>query len=321
VTLRDVIVEATARLAAAGVASARHDAEVLASHLLGVGRGELPLQPDPGDSFGRAYTALVDRRAQREPLQHITGEAHFRHITLRVGQGVFVPRPETELTAGVAIDAARAVLRHGAAPVVVDLYAGSGAIAISVASEVPGAIVHAVEASDHAEPWLRRNVADWTADARAARTARAAETTASAPAALAPFVGSATEPIRGRLVAHHADVDGCEAGVLRSLVGDVDIVVANPPYVPLGADIRDPEVVEHDPAAALWSGADGLDAMRVLERTAARLLRPGGTVIAEHADVQGEAAPAVFLATGHWTDVADHHDLTGRPRYLTASLS
>lgn len=320
-TLRDVIAEATARLAAADVPSPRHDAEVLAAHVLGVGRGELLLQPDPSDSFGPAYAALVDRRARREPLQHITGEAHFRRITLQVGPGVFIPRPETELTAGVAIDAALAVLQGGGTPVVADLYAGSGAIAISVATEVPGATVHAVEADDDAVPWLRRNIADWTADAKSARTVLAAESIVTAPAAEAPFAGSATEPIHSRLVAHHADVDGCEAGVLRPLIGTIDIVVANPPYVPLGAHIRDPEVVEHDPAAALWSGDDGLDAMRVLEWTAARLLRPGGTVIAEHADVQGEAAPAVFTATGQWTDVADHHDLTGRPRYLTATRS
>lgn len=278
--LRELIAAAAERLAAAGVPSPRHDAEILAAHLLGVSRGELLLQPDPADTFADEYEAAVRRRAGREPLQHITGVAHFRHITLRVGPGVFVPRPETELVAGVAIDAARLVAAAGRTPVVADLFAGSGAIALAVADEVPSAEVHAVEANGGAVEWLRRNAK-----------------------------GTA-------VVVHHSDVDGC----LPDLYGRVDVIAANPPYVPTGATIRDPEVAAHDPGAALWSGADGLDAMRVLERTAARLLRPGGLVIAEHADVQGEAAPAVFDATERWADVTDHPDLTNRPRYLTATL-
>jgi release factor glutamine methyltransferase len=279
--LRELIAGAADRLAAAGVPSPRHDAEALAAHLLGVTRGDLLLQPDPADTFAAEYDAAVRRRAGREPLQHITGVAHFRHITLRVGPGVFIPRPETELVAGVAIDAARTVAQTGRTPVVADLFAGSGAIALSVADEVPSAEVHAVEADDRAATWSRRNA-----------------------------VGT-------NVSVHHVDVDGC----LSDLGGRVDVVVANPPYVPTGATIRDPEVAAHDPAAALWSGADGLDATRVLERTAARLLRPGGLVIAEHADVQGEAAPAVFDATGRWADVTDHRDLNDRPRYLTATPS
>jgi release factor glutamine methyltransferase len=271
VDLRAAIAAATERLAQAGVESARHDAEALAAHTLGVDRKDL-LKYDTVD--GPAFDALVERRAAREPLQHLTSKAAFRHIELAVGSGVFVPRPETEVTAGAAIDFAR-VLEH---PVVVDLYAGSGAIALAMADEVPGADIHAVESDDAAIVWLRRNAA-----------------------------GSAVN-------AHQADVDGC----LPELSGTVDVVVGNPPYIPVGGQIRDPEVAAHDPAAALWSGPDGLDAMRVLERTAARLLRPGGMVVAEHADMQAVAAPAVFAGTGRWLDIVDHADLTGRPRYLTA---
>lgn len=278
--LRELIATAAGRLAAAGVPSPGHDAEVLAAHLLGVARGELQLQPDPADAFVKEYDAAVRRRADREPLQHITGVAHFRHVSVRVGPGVFVPRPETELVAGAAIEAARGVVAAGRTPVVADLFAGSGAIALAVVDEVPAAQAHAVEADDATMRWLREN----------------AEGTS--------------------VVVHHCDVDGC----LPELDGRLDVVAANPPYIPTGATIRDPEVAAHDPAAALWSGADGLDAMRVLERTAARLLGPGGLVIAEHADVQGEAAPAVFDATGRWSNVEDHLDLTGRPRYLTARL-
>lgn len=279
-TLRELVAEGAARLTAAGVPSPRHDAEALAAHLLGVGRAELLLQPVPDESFALRYAELVGRRASREPLQHITGVAHFRHVTLEVGPGVFVPRPETELTAGTAIEAAHAVLRSGRTPVVADLYAGSGPIALSLAEEVPGAEVHAVEADDAAVGWLRRNVA-----------AR-----------------------HSSVSVQHANVDGCLAG----FDGRFDVVAANPPYVPTGARIRDPEVAAHDPAAALWAGADGLAAFRVLERTAARLLCPGGMVVAEHADAQGEWAPGVFAATGRWDELTDHADLTGRPRYLTA---
>jgi release factor glutamine methyltransferase len=254
---------------------------VLAAHLLGVTRGELQLQPDPTEAFVKEYDAAVRRRSDREPLQHITGVAYFRHVSVRVGRGVFVPRPETELVAGAAIDAARDVVAAGRTPVVADLFAGSGAIALAVADEVPEAEVHAIEADDGALEWLRRNVE-------------------STP-----------------VIVHHADVDGC----LPGMDGRLDVVAANPPYVPTGATIRDPEVAAHDPAAALWSGTDGLDAMRVLERTAARLLRPGGLLIAEHADVQGDAAAGVFQQTGRWSNVEDHLDLTGRPRYVTATLT
>jgi release factor glutamine methyltransferase len=294
-TLRGIIADAAARLADAGVPSPRHDAEALAAHVLGVERADLIVARDPDGAQVAAYQELVRRRATREPLQHITGESHFRHVTVRVGPGVFVPRPETELTAGVAVDEARRVRQGGDTPIVTDLYSGSGAIAISVAAEVPGTIVHAVEADDDAVRWLRRNAADWR----------------STPS-------SEADQLVSDLTAHHADVAGCETGVLVDVAGAVHVVVANPPYVPVGARIRDPEVISHDPALALWSGEDGLDAMRVLERTAAALLRPGGLLVAEHADVQGTAAPAVFTSTGRWVDVADHADLAGRPRYVTA---
>jgi len=269
--VRQAVRRATKVLAAADVPSPRHDAEALAAHVLGVTRGGL-VRHETLDVA--AFDALVARRAARVPLQHLTGRAAFRHIEVEVGPGVFVPRPETEVTTGAAIEVARMLDR----PLVVDLYAGSGAMALAVADEVPDAEVHAVEAEDSAIAWLRRNVAGT------------------------------------RVVAHHADVGRC----LLELTGTVDVVVANPPYVPLGAEVRDPEVAMHDPAVALWSGPDGLDAMRVLERTAARLLRPGGYLFAEHADVQGLSAPSLFADPARWEDVSDHADLAGRPRYLSA---
>jgi release factor glutamine methyltransferase len=278
---RALLREATARLQAAGVASPEYDARELLVHALGTTRGALVLvevvPPDAADRFEH----LVGRREAREPLQHLTGLAGFRHVELAVGPGVFVPRPETELLAGWAVDRARAV--EGRPPVVVDLCTGSGAIALSVATEVPGARVHAVELDEAAAEWAARNLA-----------------------------GSGVELRVEDMADAFRDLDGC-----------VDVVVCNPPYIPLEAwESVATEAREHDPALALWSGDDGLGAMRVLEQVAGRLLTPGtGVVGAEHAHVQGASAPAVFAGTGRWADVRDHQDLAGRDRYLTARLA
>ena len=273
--------EAAARLATAGVASPDFDAAELLAHVLGTRRGLLVRDAVVPADRAAAFERLVARRAERVPLQHLTGEVGFRYVDLAVGPGVFVPRPETEVLAGWAIDAARPVLEHGRDPVVVDLCTGSGAIALSVATEVPQARVHAVELDERAHAWAVRNLA-----------------------------GSGVDLRQGDMAASFEDLDG-----------QVDVVVANPPYIPLEAyESVAPEARDHDPELALWSGQDGLDAMRVVERVAARLLRPGGSVGAEHADVQGESAPAVFRRAGRWTDVRDHRDLAGRPRFVTARL-
>ncbi len=269
--LRSALARATERLALAGVASPRFDAEELAAHSLGVARRDLWSHDVPGAEF----EAYVGRRAAREPLQHITGQAHFRHLTLAVGPGVFVPRPETE----VVVEAALAAARSASSPRVVDLGTGSGAIALAVATEMPGATVHAVEADPVAHAWAARNCAGSSVDLRL----------------------------------------GDMAGAFRDLDGTVDVVVSNPPYIPVGASVRDPEVARFDPSLALWSGPDGLDAVRTVEQVAARLLRAGGAVVVEHADLQGASAPAVFRASGRWSDVRDHRDLAGRDRYLTAT--
>ena len=271
--LRAAIAGAAARLAAAGVESARFDAEELAALSLGVQRRDLWRH----DVVGEGFASYVDRRASREPLQHITGRAYFRHLCLAVGPGVFVPRPETEVVAQAAIEAAARL----DAPLVVDLGTGSGAIALALATEVPAARVHAVEAQPAAHSWAERNLA-----------------------------GSGVDLRLGDMATAFHDLDG-----------RVDVVVSNPPYIPEGAVIRDPEVATHDPASALWSGADGLDAVRVVEAVAARLLRAGGLVVVEHADLQGATAPAVFAVTGRWAQVGDHRDLAGRDRYLTATRS
>jgi release factor glutamine methyltransferase len=279
---RDLLRDAEVRLEAAGVASPAYDAAELLAHVLGTTRGRLSLVDGVGDDRIETFARLVERRAAREPLQHLTGTAAFRHVELQVGPGVFVPRPETELLAGWAIDRARESAGPGEPPVVVDLCCGSGAIALSVTDEVPDARVHAVELDPGAHAWAECNLADTAVDLRL----------------------------------------GDMADAFPELDGTVDVVACNPPYIPLEAWASvAPEARDHDPALALWSGDDGLDAMRVLESTAGRLLRPGGWVGAEHADVQGESAARVFLEAGRWTEVRDHEDLAGRARYVTARLA
>jgi release factor glutamine methyltransferase len=281
---RDLLASATEELRAGGVASPDHDAAELLAHVLGTTRVRLALVDDVDAAAARDYESLIARRAAREPLQHLTGVAYFRHVELQVGPGVFVPRPETELLAGWAIDALGEAHRD---PVVVDLCTGSGAIAKAIKDEVPAADVHAVELSEEAHAWAQRNLAGTGVDLR----------------------------------------QGDMATAFDDLVGMVDVVVCNPPYIPLEAwESVAAEARDHDPHLALFSGQDGLDAIRVLEQRAALLLRPGGVVGFEHADEQGPdggrySAPAVFTATGRWSDVRDNLDLAGRPRFVTARLA
>jgi release factor glutamine methyltransferase len=257
------------------------DAELLLAAVLEVPRVRLLTMDDVPAEAADRFAALLDQRADRVPLQHLTGRAPFRFLDLAVGPGVFVPRPETEQLAGWAVERVAGL----AAPVVVDLGTGSGAIALSLAHEHPGARVTAVERDPGAIDWTRHN---------AAVRAAAGDTP--------------VEVVSG---------DMTDAGLLRDLDGVVDLVVSNPPYVPDGARVPR-EVADHDPPLALWGGPDGLDVVRGLLVTAARLLRPGGLLGIEHADAQGGALPALVRAHGGFDEVADHPDLAGRPRYTTA---
>ncbi|HKB30078.1 MAG TPA: peptide chain release factor N(5)-glutamine methyltransferase [Streptosporangiaceae bacterium] len=278
--LLDEIARAAARLAAAGVDSPRGDAEQIAAHVHGVTRGLLHTVPD--SEFDARFWADVARREAREPLQHITGRAYFRYLELEVGPGVFVPRPETEVMTGWAIDQLRAM--DAADPIVVDLGTGSAAIALAIAQEVPRARVHAVEAEPLAHAWAERNIARQAFGGRAPRVAL-----------------------------HPADL----ATALPELDGAVDLVISNPPYIPDGAGVP-PEVGEYDPPTALWGGPDGLDTVRKLARSAARLLRPGGLVAVEHGSPQGAAVYWTFPETSGWRDTRNHKDLAGRDRFVTA---
>lgn len=271
---------AVRRLEAAGVDSPQWDAEQLAAYVAGVPRSRLVLTADLDPGQAEQFEQLVEQRAARVPLQHLVGSVGFRYLDLVVGSGVFVPRPETEVVAGLAIDRAR---EAGEAPVVVDLCSGSGAIALSVANEVPTAEVHAVELDPAALDWLRRNAA---ARHEAGDTA---------------------------ITVHHADA----GHAVPELDGRVDVVVSNPPYVAADElDAVDPEVRDHDPLVALVADEDGLGVIRAVVARAIRLLRPGGWVVVEHSDRQGESAPAVLHAAG-FVDVTDVPDLAGRPRVAT----
>ena len=283
--LLDEIAIASARLAEAGVESPRADAEVIAAHVHGVRRGELHLVPDTG--FDPRFWDEIARREAREPLQHITGLTHFRYTELEVGPGVFVPRPETEVMTGWAID--RLGKMDVAEPVVADLGTGSGAIALAIGQEVPRARVHAVEADPLARAWAERNVSKYVASD--------------------PYTA-------GRVMLHGGDF----ADALGELDGTVDLVISNPPYIPVGAYVE-PEVSEYDPPAALWSGTDGLDAIRAVERTARRLLRPGGLLAVEHGAQQGAAVYWVFPEEQGWRDTRNNKDLAGRDRFVTTAWS
>jgi len=286
-SLAETLRAAEALLTDAGVPSPRVDAELLAAHLMGVeagtavSRGQVQAAAILGRAAPDGLAELVARRAAREPLQHLTGRAPFRGLELEVGPGVFVPRPETEQVADVAIAEARVVAARAGSVLVADLCTGSAAIALALAHEVPAATVHAVELDRDAYEWAARNVATSGLDVRLVR--------------------------------------GDARTALAELDGTLDVVVSNPPYVPTGAVPVDPEVAKHDPAVALYGlGHDGLEVPRGIAAAAARLLRAGGLFVMEHAEVQAHAARDLVRSTGAFDEVETRADLTGRPRMVVA---
>lgn len=280
----DLLAETQAVLEQAGI-DTRADAELLLAHVLQVSRGEAITHALMGKHLNEAqadqFRELVSERSRRVPLQHLIGTAPFRTLELSVGPGVFVPRPETEIVAQFAIDALCAVAHPR--PIAVDLCTGSGALALSIAAEVPMAEIWAVEKSPLALAWAERNVERFGDN-------------------------------RVTLVA--ADVRDA-ATELSELAGSVDVLVTNPPYVPTDMVPVDPEVAEHDPEMALYSGSDGLDLIRVISDVALTLVTPGGMIICEHAETQGAQVREIFSSRG-WRASATHPDLTRRDRLTTA---
>jgi release factor glutamine methyltransferase len=271
------VLEAERRLTAAGVASPRVDAEVLAAHVVGVPRGRLLMVPLVDEPVVEQYRALVARRVAREPLQHLLGTAVLGPVTVAVGPGVFTPRPETELLLEWGLKAIADV----ASPLVVDLCTGSGALALAVAAARPDAAVHAVEADPGALSWAARNIADHAAT----------------------------------VVLHAADVRWPD--LLPDLETRVDLVLCNPPYVPDGTPVP-PEVASFDPPGAVFGGPDGLEIIRAVVAASAALLRHGGRLAIEHDDTHADAVPALLRRRRVLTDVEEHPDLAGRPRFATA---
>lgn len=289
--VRSTLIDATQRLSASGIESARTDAELLLCHVLGVSRTHLLTMSDVTREQRMKFEGLLSKRMSRHPLQHLTGIAPFRYLELEIGPGALVPRPETEIVVEAAIRYLR-TLPLGAR--VLDLCSGAAPIAIAIATEVPGSVVIGIEKFAEAQQWARRNLAKYAE--------RIAE------------VGSSLELVDG---------DVTDAALFAQFAESIDVVISNPPYIPDGMVPRDPEVALHDPKPALFGGADGLQVIRPLLDGAATVLKPGGMLVVEHADAQGDAAgdagvPAVVRAHAAFVDVADHQDLTGRPRYTTA---
>lgn len=279
--LRVAVLEAERLLEQAGVSSPRADAELLAAHVLDTERTKLPLIPLVDPPVIEQLRRLVARRAGREPLQHLTGQAAMGNITVSVGPGVFVPRPETELLLAWGLSHLEGV----ESPLVVDLCTGCGVLALAVANARPDATVHAVDNDPAALAWARRN-----ANHRAA---------------------AGDTPIE----LHFGDV--ADPALLARLHGSADLVLCNPPYVPAGTPLP-PEVADYDPPSAVFGGADGLAVIRPVISAAARLLRPGGGLAVEHDESHAPAVLALLRARSVLTDVEDCVDLAGRPRFATA---
>ncbi|MCT1450817.1 peptide chain release factor N(5)-glutamine methyltransferase [Corynebacterium sp. p3-SID1194] len=275
-SLRSAIDNATQLLIDAHVASPDVDARLIAAHLLGVPATQLILA-EPTPEFEADYAALIARRVEREPLQHILGTAAFGVHDLKVGPGVFIPRPETEVLAEWAV---------GQAPTgtVVDLGTGSGALAIYIAERARPELVIGVEKSPVA--------------------AQAARDNSAALSNVRIIEGDMTDP-----------------DLLSELTGTVDLIVANPPYVPFVPEESgelEPEVYR-DPLDAVFSGDDGMDAIRGLIPVAARLLAPGGKLGIEHDDTTAALTRELVEADGSFENIRNMPDLTGRDRFVTAS--
>ncbi|CAB4533530.1 MAG: peptide chain release factor N(5)-glutamine methyltransferase [Actinobacteria bacterium] len=279
--LSELLARGTELLTSAGVESAEVDAQLLAAHVLGFSRGELQAKSISNfeiDDVGE-IEALFQKRSERIPLQHLTGVAYFRNLALTVAPGVFIPRPETEVVTEFAVQALRAVPGE---PIAVDLCTGSGAIAISLATEVSNSLVYAWELNPDSEKPLRQNI---------------------------EANGGGVQLTMGDIAKEHP--------LFQELAGRVDVVVSNPPYIPTGAVPVDVEVQLHEPELALYGGADGMDIMKVVSKRALQLLKPGGFLVVEHADSQAKIVADLFEADG-WRQIRSHRDLNARDRATTA---
>jgi release factor glutamine methyltransferase len=278
--ISEAIESATNELTSAGVTSPSVDAELLGCFVLGIERSELTMlslreELFPEDKIAQ-FETVVARRVKREPLQHITGLAPFRHLELHVGPGVFIPRPETEQLVEMAIEKVKKLDK----PLVVDLCSGSGAIAISLSTELVDSKVFAVELSEQAFEFLSRNFEKYGLDTKSAKNEDLAK-------------------------------------AFDELEGQVDLVITNPPYIPDSAVPVEVEVQLHEPSLALYGGEDGLDVIRRISERALYLLKPSGLLLLEHSDSQARAISQLLLNQG-WQEIVSSQDLAGKDRMISA---
>jgi release factor glutamine methyltransferase len=281
--LKSALREVRSRFEGAGISAV--DAEHLAAFVLGVKRMELharefQFSPEQETEF----TELVSQRLTGVPLQYLTGVAPFRYLEFDVGPGVLVPRPETELLVDAALVEieriqSNANFKLGDRTSVVDLGAGSGAIAISIADEARrrglSVQVVAVEREPAAIAWLERNIAK-----------------------------------------HEVDVRVVKSDVSDALIGvRSDLVVANPPYIPDGTALPR-EVLDHEPATALFGGLDGVVQPLKFVATASRILKENGFLVLEHHETHGDLLEAALVED--YFEISHFDDLAGRPRWLSA---
>ncbi|HUL98631.1 MAG TPA: peptide chain release factor N(5)-glutamine methyltransferase [Mycobacterium sp.] len=270
--LRQAIDAATRTLTDAGVASARADAEELAAHVAGTSRGRLPVLDAVGGDFFSRYAEVIAARARRIPLQHLTGIAAFGPLTLDVGPGVFIPRPETEALLEWAL-----AQTLPADPLIIDVCTGSGALAGSLARHMPSARVIGVDISADALAYASRN----TTSVELRR-------------------GDVRDPL-----------------LFDDLDGRVDLIVANPPYLPDDVDLE-PEVADHDPPQALFGGPDGTSIIAAILVLAGRWLREGGLLAIEHDAAASATVIRMMQRTNMFGDLTARPDFGGTPRFVTA---
>lgn len=287
---RSVLVDIELRLKNANVSSPRFDAESLVAFVLNTSRNRVGLISEISDEQYRDIEKLVEKRVRRIPLQHLTGEQGFRHLVLSVGPGVFIPRPETEILVESVIRYIKD--RNQDRIIVVDFCSGSGAIALSIAKECSNVEVFAIEKSTEAFKYLEINYQKYK-----------------------------EEITSHNCIVHliHADINS-EIEVLNNLIGQIDVVVSNPPYIPEKMVPKEIEVKDHDPSIALYGGKDGLEIVRVVVQKANKLLKKGGLLAIEHSDLQGNpdnefSVPYILKETDSFEKIEDRKDLNALPRY------
>jgi release factor glutamine methyltransferase len=272
------------RLEAAGVQTARFDAEVLLRHALGRDRAWLlaHIRDDFDDERGGVFERAVERRALREPLQHITGRQEFWGLDFLVTPDVLIPRPETELVVETALVAAS---KRNAPVTIVDLCTGSGCIAVSLARELTSARIFATDTSAKALDVAREN-------------------------ARRQGVSGGIRFLEGDLFGPLEELE---------IRGGVDIVVSNPPYIPSGdRSVLQPEVRDYEPVAALFAGPDGTEIHRRIIGQASRFLERGGSLIMEMGIGQAEKLRQAVCESGSYDAPRVLKDLAGIERVIEA---